>query len=111
MGGGSGGVSMAAKFSKIIDPKQIMIVEPNKTHYYQPGFTLIGGGLKNMESFAKKQEQIIPKNVILKSDAVTEFEPDKNIVSTQTGDKIVYDFMIIAMGLSLNYEKVSSSTR
>lgn len=45
IGGGSAGLNISAHFSKHYDPKQIRIFEPSQIHYYQPGFTMVGGNL------------------------------------------------------------------
>jgi sulfide:quinone oxidoreductase len=45
VGGGTAGLNISAHLAKHYDPKSIRIFEPSKLHYYQPGFTMIGGNL------------------------------------------------------------------
>jgi len=45
VGGGSGGVATAASLLKRRQKLSIAVVEPADTHYYQPGFTLVGAGV------------------------------------------------------------------
>jgi hypothetical protein len=40
VGGGTGGITTAAKFSKTLSNHSIVIIEPAKYHYYQPGWTV-----------------------------------------------------------------------
>ena len=42
--GGAGGISMAASLSKCKATLDVTIIEPSDKHYYQAGFTLVGGG-------------------------------------------------------------------
>lgn len=62
VGGGTGGCSMAAKFvDKFKGQNQIIIIEPNEIHYYQPMFTLIGGGIRSFEDSKKPMKDTLPK--------------------------------------------------
>ena len=42
VGGGTAGISVAARLRKAVD--DIAIVDPAEKHYYQPLWTLVGGG-------------------------------------------------------------------
>ena len=45
LGGGTAGLTVASQLAQRIDGHQIGIVEPSSTHYYQPLWTLVGGGI------------------------------------------------------------------
>ena len=45
IGGGAAGIATAASLLRRRPSLDIAIVEPRETHYYQPGFTLIGAGV------------------------------------------------------------------
>ena len=46
IGGGTGGLNLSTHLMRAnINPKDIRIFEPAKKHYYQPGWTMVGGGL------------------------------------------------------------------
>ena len=48
VGGGTAGMNVAAQLlsSKVAtSPSEITVFEPRKTHYYQPGFTMVAGGV------------------------------------------------------------------
>lgn len=106
IGGGAGGCTIASKFSKKFKQNEIIIVEPADKHYYQPMFTLIGGGIKTLEDSYKCMQQVLPKSAKwLQTSAVT-FDPKNNSVVTENGDVIKYEFLVIAMGLQLNYNQI-----
>ncbi|XP_043279337.1 sulfide:quinone oxidoreductase, mitochondrial isoform X2 [Venturia canescens] len=99
---------MAAKLSRKFkgSPKHVIVIEPNELHYYQPIFTLVGGGLSDFESSRRPMKNVLPKNAQWIKDSVMAFEPDNNKVITSNGDTIEYDIMIVAMGLQLLWDKV-----
>jgi sulfide:quinone oxidoreductase len=45
VGGGTGGLSVAARLRNSDPPPSFAIIEPSQTHYYQPIWTLVGGGV------------------------------------------------------------------
>lgn len=79
----------------------------SQKHYYQPMFTLVGGGIKSLGSSYKSMKSVLPKNAKWIQEKAKEFHPDKNTVITSSGQEINYDILLVAMGLHLNYEKVS----
>ncbi|XP_063228797.1 sulfide:quinone oxidoreductase, mitochondrial isoform X2 [Bacillus rossius redtenbacheri] len=78
VGGGSGGCSMAAKFSKKLGKNKVVIVEPAAMHYYQPLFTLVGGGLKSLAQAGRPMASVLPREARWLQDEVAEFSPAHN---------------------------------
>ena len=62
VGGGSGGISTAARLART-RKYDISVIDSAKMHYYQPLWTLVGGGQINLESTGKPMKRLIPKNV------------------------------------------------
>ncbi|XP_012258148.2 sulfide:quinone oxidoreductase, mitochondrial [Athalia rosae] len=108
IGGGTAGCTMAAKFTnKFKNAKdRVIVVEPSETHYYQPMFTLIGGGVKPFESCHEKMEKVLPKSAKWVKDKVTKFDPKSNTVIVGNGDSIEYEYLIVATGLQLHWDKI-----
>lgn len=107
VGGGTGGCTMAAKLSrKLNNPNQVIVLEPSDIHYYQPMFTLIGGGISSFKTAKRNMKDVLPKNAKWLKDSIVGFQPDANKVSTHNGDTIQYDMMIVALGLQLYWDKV-----
>jgi len=105
VGGGAGGCSTAAKFASKY-PGQVAVIEPRDTHYYQPGWTLVGGGMKTFEDTGKPMKNVLPKKAEWLKTSVETFDPDNSKVTTTEGDEISYEYLVIAMGLQLKYEMV-----
>lgn len=106
LGGGTGGCSIAAKFSRVLKENEIIVVEQCERHYYQPGFTFIGIGQGQLSKSWKLMKDVLPKNVIWIKDIVTSIDPDNNLVITKRGCQILYEFLIISLGLDLNFGKI-----
>ncbi|KAL3288465.1 hypothetical protein HHI36_002910 [Cryptolaemus montrouzieri] len=106
VGGGTGGCAVAAKLSKVLKKNEVIILDPSDRHYYQPLFTLVGGGIYNLEKSFKQQKDVLPKDALWIQDRVTEFIPKANRVRTSENHEIEYDFMLLALGLETNYEKI-----
>lgn len=95
------------KYIKIIYLKNLLLFSLFvQNHYYQPMFTMIGGGMKNLSQSYNKMAKILPKNAKWIKDEAVRFGPKENIVVTKEGHTINYDILIVAVGLQLNYEKV-----
>ncbi|KAJ8927035.1 hypothetical protein NQ314_020598 [Rhamnusium bicolor] len=106
VGGGTGGCAVAAKFSKHIKKNNLIVLEPSEDHYYQPLFTLIGGGAATLEESRRNEKDVLPENCTWIKDKAVEYEPKNNVVHTEKGKIIEYDYLLIAVGLNLHYEKI-----
>ena len=80
-------------------------------HYYQPGWTLVGGGIKSVDFTTKPMKDVLPKNADWIKSKVVSFDPDNSKLSTDGGDDISYEYLVIAMGMQLRYEDVSRNSK
>lgn len=106
VGGGTGGCSIAAKLSSDYSQNDCIVLEPSDDHYYQPMFTMIGGGMRTLSQCRRRMSTVLPKKANWIKDAAAKFNPNANEVITKQGHIITYDFLIIAVGLQLCYRKV-----
>lgn len=106
VGGGSGGISLAARLVRAGFKGQIGLLEPSEYHYYQPLWTLVGAGIVSKSSSERSEASVIPSGVEWVKDRVTEFRPDANQVQTSQSGVIEYEVMIVATGLELNFDKI-----
>ncbi|XP_054287912.1 sulfide:quinone oxidoreductase, mitochondrial-like [Macrosteles quadrilineatus] len=105
-GGGAGGCSIAAKFASKLGPEGCVVVEPSDTHYYQPMWTLVGGGLKSLDQSARPMANVLPAKATWIKDSVAYFRPEENKIVTSSGTTIKYDFMVVALGLDTHFEAI-----
>ncbi len=104
-GGGTGGISTAAILRRAGET-DIAIIEPSKQHYYQPLWTLVGGGVFPKEVTVREEARYIPQGVRWIQDSVAELAPDQNYVTTSSGSKVGYDFLILATGVRPNLDAI-----
>jgi len=111
LGAGSGGISSAARLAKQISPKDIAIVDPAIKHYYQPLWTLSGAGVLPKQESERNQIDYIPQGVDWIQESVTRLNPKANEVETSSGLTLTYDFLIVALGLRLAWEKIPGAKK
>ncbi|CAH8864629.1 unnamed protein product [Trichobilharzia szidati] len=109
VGGGAGGCAMASRMCNHVDENQVAVIEPSKIHYYQPLFTLVGAGIKPFKETYREVEDILPRKVKLYQDQITRIEPKDSYVVLSNGDKISYDYLILALGMDLRYDKITGA--
>ena len=108
VGGGLSGVSTAAKLSNLLDNPDITIIEPNSLSVsYQPGQTLVASGVWDKNDIQYNTQDHIPNGTKWIKDSAVDFDPDNNTVTTAKGQKVKYDFLVIAAGLQLDYGKIN----
>ncbi len=109
VGGGTAGITVAARLKRRgID--KVAIIEPSEVHYYQPLWTLVGGGVVPVEQSARPERGYIPKGTEWIQDHAESFDPEKGLVCTRSGKTYGYDYLIVAPGLQLDWQKVSGLT-
>ena len=106
VGGGSAGITVAARLRRHSNPPRVTIIEPSESHYYQPLWTLVGGGVFKKEESARKEVDQIPKGAEWLKDAVTEFHPDDNKVRTKGGQTVNYDYLVVCPGIQIDWGKI-----
>lgn len=106
VGGGTGGCTVAAKFAPSMGKHQCIVLDPAERHYYQPMFTMIGGGMKHLPESYRAMKSVLPSKARWMRDTAVFFEPHENRIHTKHGHTISYDVLVVATGLQLNYDKV-----
>ena len=113
IGGGAAGITMAAYLSERLRHDDITIIEPETTHRYQPGYTLIAAGIFTPQEIERPTTSLIPTDVKWLKDHVVELDPDHNRVVTAQNGPISYDFLVVAPGCQVDFtavEGISQST-
>lgn len=107
VGGGTAGITVAARLLNEDEKLDVAIIEPSEKHYYQPLWTLVGGGICKPEESERTEAELIPYGADWIKDFVDSFDPDNNSLTTRSGDTITYDYLIVAPGIQLNWDKIT----
>jgi len=105
-GGGSGGIAVAARLAEKLGPGKVAVVEPKEVHWYQPMWTLVGGGAKDFSQSERKQAEVTPRDATWVKEMVAEFNPDANSVTLSDGSELKYETLVVALGLELKLGKI-----
>ena len=106
VGGGTAGITVAARLRNADPSLDIVIIEPSEKHYYQPLWTLVGGGMFKPVESGRDEADLIPYGVKWIQDRVDSFSPGANSLSTRGGETIGYDYLIVAPGIQVNWDQV-----
>lgn len=108
VGGGAAGSSVSHQLlrSGKYTSDDIAVVDPSTWHHYQPGWTLVGGGLKDKDELKMRLAEVLDPKLKLYQDGVATFQPEDNAVTLSTGDKLQYEQLIVCPGISINYGKI-----
>lgn len=106
VGGGTAGITVAAQLSRKLANPDIAIIEPSRKHYYQPLWTLVGGGVFSKRETERDEADLIPAGAAWIEEAVSEFLPHENQLQTQSGRRIGYDWLVVAAGIQVDWDKI-----
>ncbi len=105
VGGGSAGISVAARLRRAGE-QDVALIEPAALHYYQPLWTLVGGGVVPVETSRRLESSVVPRGVRWVQDAAVELDPDARQVTIASGARVGYDLLVLCPGLELAWDMV-----
>lgn len=106
IGGGSAGIATAASLLKRRPSLDIAIVEPAVDHFYQPGWTMVGGGIFSDVETRRPMASVMPRQVHWVRMAAASFQPENKQVTLSDGSTVAYKVLIVAAGIRLAWEKI-----
>ncbi|KAF2711397.1 FAD/NAD(P)-binding domain-containing protein [Pleomassaria siparia CBS 279.74] len=109
VGGGSAGIALSHQLLRKGNFAQddIAIVDPATWHHYQPGWTLVGGGLKSKEELRRPLSGLMHPKFKFYNDSVGAFFPEDNHVTLGDGTtRINYEQLVVVPGIGLDYGSV-----
>ncbi|MDJ1181716.1 NAD(P)/FAD-dependent oxidoreductase [Roseofilum casamattae] len=106
IGGGSAGLTVASQLLAANKSLDVAIIEPSEKHYYQPAWTLVGGGVFAAEDTMKPEQECVPSGASWIKAYCQEFNPDNNQVTTRDGAVITYDYLVVCPGIQLDWHLV-----
>ncbi len=115
VGGGSGGISAANHLSYKLREKikandvKIVLIDPSRFHYYQPGFLEVPFGLMEQEETYREMNGLLAKGITFLQEKAIKIDLENRNVTTEKG-QVKYDYLIIATGAKYDYSAVPGFT-
>jgi sulfide:quinone oxidoreductase len=106
VGGGTAGITVAARLRRAARSLDISIIEPSTKHYYQPLWTLVGAGVVDKSMTERDEADVIPRGASWIRAAAVSFEPAEKAVLTSDGARHTYDQLVVCPGIKLDWEAV-----
>lgn len=106
IGAGAAGTALANRLTERLDGAEITIIDARAEHLYQPGLTLVAAGLKPAAYVQSKTTDWLPQGITLISENAAAIDPLTKVVATTGGQKISYDFLVLATGLVLDHAAI-----
>lgn len=102
IGGGTAGISVAARLLRK-GHTDVAVIEPSEVHYYQPLWTLVGGGQAKASTTARPEASVMPKGARWIKNAAASVDPDNNTVTCTDGTDYEYDVLVVCPGIQLDW--------
>ncbi len=99
-------MSVAAQLRNRPDAPSVAVIEPSDKHYYQPLWTLVGGGVFPREDSERNEADFMPPGVTWIRERVATFEPDAHTVTLDSGRVVRYEQLVVAAGIQLDWHKI-----
>ncbi|CAJ0744917.1 11372_t:CDS:10 [Entrophospora sp. SA101] len=95
------------EITEMSKPMLILIVRgPSEKSSYQPIWTFVGAGIKPFSDSVKPTEAVIPKKAAWIQKKAQKVDPDNNCVYLEDGQQLKYDFLVVAPGIKINWDKI-----
>lgn len=107
LGSGAGGVMVATKMAKRLNPKEwkITVIDRSWQHHYQAGWLFIPFGIYSINDCVKPQMDFIPSGVDFVQDEIVNIDPAARKVTCQNGT-YDYDWVVVGTGCRIVPEEI-----
>ena len=111
LGGGTGGTLAANRLRRILgDDVQIVVVDQDDTHVYQPGLLFVPFGLARLDEIVRPRQRQLHRGIGYRQAAVDRVDLDTERVWLGDGTALEYDVLVVATGSTLVPEETEGLT-
>ena len=105
-GSGLAGLALAHRLTRLLSGAKITLIDAKEVHNYQPGYTLVATGVWPESKVVDDNASFMPAGVNWVKDMVAEFDPAANAVVTADGQRIAYDYLVVAVGTHQDWAQI-----
>lgn len=106
IGGGNAGLSVSALLLRNRKSLSLGILEPNTKHYYQPAWTLVGGGVFDIQNTEREEADFIPRGATWIRDSAQSILPEQHRVVTASSIAYTYDYLVVCPGIQIDWNVI-----
>ena len=106
VGSGLAGLAVANRLARDLEGAQITVVDRKEEHNYQPGYTLVATGIWPVDKVIDRNDDLMPAGVKWVREMVAEYNPDASTIVTDAGQRIQYDYLVVATGCHLDFAQI-----
>ena len=111
LGGGTGGTLAANRLDKLYgDRAEILVVDRDDAHPYQPGFLFVPFGDADPHKLIRSRCAQLRHGIAFRIGEVEHVDPEANRVHLADGEAIPYDVLVVATGAKLLPEETEGLT-
>ncbi len=110
LGGGTGGTITANRLRRRLDDVEIVVVDRDDRHVYQPGLLFVPFGLAHAEDIVRDRGRQLHSGIEYRNAEVEAVDLETDTVRVVDGEPIPYDVLIVATGATLLPEETEGLT-
>ena len=112
LGGGTGGTLVANRLRRLLRPGlvEIVVVDSDDEHVYQPGLLFVPFGLAKPEDLVRPRHRQLRHGVDFRRGVVDHVDLEQDLVWLADGDSLAYDVLVVATGARLMPEETDGLT-
>ena len=107
VGGGAAGITVSAILRRVRPQLSVGLIEPSEVHYYQPAWTIVGGGEYTLDKTRRQTSSLIPSGVTWIKAKAGAFEPQTNAVVLEDGTQVGYKMLVACPGIQNDWHKIA----
>lgn len=100
VGGGAAGLSTANGVANAAPRTEVILIDRQEFHYYQPGFTSVMFGDATLDDIRKPIWSLLSPGVVFVDGEVEEISPDEHTLRGTFGER-GFDYLVVATGVGL----------
>ena len=107
IGGGTGGTLVANRLRRRHqeDEVEIVVVDRDDRHVYQPGLLFVPFGMERPEAIVRSRREQLRDGIELRLAEVDRIDTEANTVRLSDGESIDYDALVVASGAALLFDE------